>query len=192
MSPARAWRPTVVARLARTLGLTKTPDRGVQRTVLAGLAVWRSMPGCISQNQDSRVRPLRPAVQDEGGHRPPSSSRNERASVQAWSAVEPSATQAPKWRLAAYERCGKYSLKALLASAFGPNSPRRAYIPEHLSPQPRQQRPGWQARHSRRRRQVRPNPSLKGSANGMPPGPVRRYCVHFRKPGPGAMPSSPP
>ena len=38
---------------------------------------------------------------------------------------------------------------------------------------------------------VRPNPSLKRSANGRPPGPVWRYAVHFRQPGPGVLPSSP-
>ena len=38
---------------------------------------------------------------------------------------------------------------------------------------------------------VRHNPSLKRSANGRPPGPVWRYAVHFRQPGPGVLPSSP-
>jgi hypothetical protein len=38
---------------------------------------------------------------------------------------------------------------------------------------------------------VTPNPSLKRSANGRPPGPVWRYGVHFRQPGPGVLPSSP-
>ena len=38
---------------------------------------------------------------------------------------------------------------------------------------------------------VRPNPSLKRSANGRPPGPVWRYAVHFRQPGPGVLPLSP-
>jgi hypothetical protein len=33
--------------------------------------------------------------------------------------------------------------------------------------------------------------SLKRSANGRPPGPVWRYAVHFRQPGPGVLPSSP-
>ena len=36
-----------------------------------------------------------------------------------------------------------------------------------------------------------PNPSLKRSANGRPPGPVWRYSVHFHQPGPGVLPSSP-
>jgi hypothetical protein len=38
---------------------------------------------------------------------------------------------------------------------------------------------------------VLPNPSLKRSANSRPPGPVWRYAVHFRQPGPGVLPSSP-
>ena len=39
--------------------------------------------------------------------------------------------------------------------------------------------------------QLRPNPSLKRSANGRPPGPGPRYGVHFLSPGPGVLPSSP-
>ena len=40
-------------------------------------------------------------------------------------------------------------------------------------------------------RAVRPNQSLKRSANGMPPGPGLRYSVYFLSPGPGVIPSSP-
>ena len=39
--------------------------------------------------------------------------------------------------------------------------------------------------------QAWPNHSLKRSANGRPPGPVWRYAVHFRQPGPGVLPLSP-
>ena len=39
--------------------------------------------------------------------------------------------------------------------------------------------------------QAWPNHSLKRSANGRPPGPVWRYALHYRHPGPGALPSSP-
>ena len=39
---------------------------------------------------------------------------------------------------------------------------------------------------------LRPNPSLKGSTNGGPPGPAWRYAVHFRQAGPGVPPSAPP
>ena len=37
----------------------------------------------------------------------------------------------------------------------------------------------------------RPNPSLKRSANGRPPGPGWWYAVHFHQPGPGVLPLSP-
>ena len=45
--------------------------------------------------------------------------------------------------------------------------------------------------HANRNRDDDANPSLKRSANGRPPGPVWRYAVHFRQPGPGVLPSSP-
>jgi hypothetical protein len=38
---------------------------------------------------------------------------------------------------------------------------------------------------------VRPNPSLKRSANGRPPGPGLWHTVHSHSPGPGVLPSAP-
>jgi hypothetical protein len=38
---------------------------------------------------------------------------------------------------------------------------------------------------------VLPNPSLKRSTNGRPPGPGRWYAVHFHRPGPGVLPLAP-
>ena len=38
-------------------------------------------------------------------------------------------------------------------------------------------------RQARSRQRARPNPSLKRSANGRPPGPAWRYAVHFPSPG---------
>jgi hypothetical protein len=38
---------------------------------------------------------------------------------------------------------------------------------------------------------VTPNPSLKRSANGRPPGPGLGYAVHYPSPGPGVLPLSP-
>jgi hypothetical protein len=40
-------------------------------------------------------------------------------------------------------------------------------------------------------RRVRPNPSLKPSPNGGPPGPGHRYGVHCLWPGPGVPPLGP-
>jgi hypothetical protein len=42
-----------------------------------------------------------------------------------------------------------------------------------------------------KRSTLMPNPSLKRSANGRPPGPGRWYSVHFHRPGPGGLPLSP-
>jgi hypothetical protein len=36
-----------------------------------------------------------------------------------------------------------------------------------------------------------PNPLLKRSTNGRPPGPGLRYAVHFLSPGPGVLPLAP-
>ncbi|CAD5373030.1 hypothetical protein RA210_U280005 [Rubrivivax sp. A210] len=40
-------------------------------------------------------------------------------------------------------------------------------------------------------RNARPNPSLKRSTNGRPPGPGLWHTVHFHSPGPGVLPSAP-
>ena len=40
-------------------------------------------------------------------------------------------------------------------------------------------------------RDALPNPSLKRSANGRPPGPIWKYAVHFRQPRPGVLPAPP-
>ena len=50
---------------------------------------------------------------------------------------------------------------------------------------------GMQNHPCGKRRARMPNPSLKRSANGRPPGPGRWYSVHFHRPGPGVLPSSP-
>ena len=50
----------------------------------------------------------------------------------------------------------------------------------------------WQAHRWHACGSALPNPSLKGSANGMPPGPASRYGVHFLPAGPGVMPLAPP
>ena len=50
----------------------------------------------------------------------------------------------------------------------------------------------WQAQRRRASGAALPNPSLKGSTNGVPPGPASRYGVHFLPAGPGVMPLAPP
>jgi len=53
------------------------------------------------------------------------------------------------------------------------------------------QRPAFGLSRNTERGRAEPNPSLKRSANGRPPGPGRWYAVHFHRPGPGVLPSSP-
>ena len=65
----------------------------------------------------------------------------------------------------------RYSAKVLLSEC-----PFANYLPKS--------RPGVRTRT--------PNPSLKGSTNGGPPGPAWRYAVYFRQSGPGVPPSAPP
>ncbi len=45
--------------------------------------------------------------------------------------------------------------------------------------------------HGDQQHSTTPNPSLKRSPNGTPPGPGHRYGVHFLWPGPGVMPQGP-
>ena len=53
------------------------------------------------------------------------------------------------------------------------------------------QLPQWHTTHLPVTAPVMPNPLFKPSPNGGPPGPVWRYAVHFRQPGPGVPPSVP-
>ena len=50
---------------------------------------------------------------------------------------------------------------------------------------------GMKNHPSGKRRARMPNPSLKRSANGRPPGPATGYGVHFPVAGPGVLPLSP-
>ena len=90
------------------------------------------------------------------------------------------------------------ALRSCSASAIALSHPRHS--PKTRSPT---QRPrAWRARSSNqaqfcrasapypRPRAARPNPSLKWSANGLPPGPGRGK-LHSPPPGPGGKPSSP-
>ena len=80
------------------------------------------------------------------------------------------------------------------ARGWSSGLPRSGGVPPLLSRQPRRGIVrGTSPGKTRCCRSVRAqhNPSLKRSANGRPPGPVWRYAVHFRQPGPGVLPSPP-
>jgi hypothetical protein len=58
--------------------------------------------------------------------------------------------------------------------------------------QPVQARSAEQGSSAFGHQNLRPNHSVEARPNGNAPGPVWRYAVHFRQPGPGASPSVPP
>ena len=99
--------------------------------------------------------------------------------------------------------CSSTRLQPGSSPCCTPLSPRRspqlggAIRPRRLRTLGPQGRPALKLPHHPEQRHqappppVKPNPSLKRSANGRPPGPVWRYAVHFRQPGPGVLPLSP-
>ena len=84
--------------------------------------------------------------------------------------------------------------RASHSEPLGRSASRSGGVPPLLCRQPRRGgcRGGLSEKtNSPRIARVRHNPSLKRSANGRPPGPVWRYAVHFRQPGPGVLPLAP-
>jgi hypothetical protein len=84
-------------------------------------------------------------------------------------------------------------LRASLREALRCCVPRGGGVPPPLRYLPRRGCPvahGQNARRARAAQRERPNPSVKRSANGGPPGP-RGFQVHFPPRGPGVPPSSP-
>ena len=69
---------------------------------------------------------------------------------------------------------------------------RNSQTPQRVRSQPRREptvAPESMTTH--RASPVRPNPSFKPSTNSVARGPGWRYAVHFHRPGPGVLPSSP-
>ena len=178
-SASRAWRPTVGAGLTRTLGHAEMPTQQPPRAsaplgahVIGPDAVpWprpprlnRASRGLNSQSVVGASRRLNSQVLVG------TSRRFKSQSV----AVVAAASQLALWRsvssaniMAAPTRRSRPWSSAVVASL------KFSLGLHHGSP------PAW------------PNPSLKRSANGRPPGPGRRYVVHCRLPGPCVLPSSP-
>ena len=198
-SPARAWRPTVVARLARTLGCTK-PMTAPLLTV-RGLRGSGTVLTCqLSAAQERGGWTLRANSGNQPGHaRLP---RRQRRRIEAPACFrkvnrrDVRAQHRALWPQASTPGNGFHS-GCVIARRKAPcrthGVARRRGVPRLLSPQrgaaanvPRQQRHAFH-----RGARVQPNPSFKPSPNGGPPGPGNRYGVHFLSPGPGVPPSVP-
>jgi hypothetical protein len=208
LSQARAWRPAVVARLARTLGITKfstqcchgecafqrtrdcrnadTLRTGYQltkrRARLSGVESRRFEAQFASNHR--RQREDNPTIiysarrRDEGVQE--SVCMLSRASAQ---------TRMPQEN-AAFAVCFARRMapcKAIKVSAA--DAGYRDCSCRMASRQPESCPCKFRCGHGLRA--VMPNTSLKRSANGRPPGPGRWYAVHFHQPGPGVLPLSP-
>ena len=179
-SPARAWRPAVVARLARTLGhrtccvrysAAKTkrmqhaslrPALTCQESEQLGSSVLRApnakVTGQALGRQRFAARCVACVPDFEGQLVEPAAIGSALPSLSLVSgggrtAPEPGANPS---------RMGKVFMPSLRSIMC-------AFVPVPL----------W------------PNPSLKRSANGRPPSPGWWYAVHFHQPGLGVLPSSP-
>ena len=184
-SPPGRWRPTVGYRLPRTLGLTRNtwlalaaPRTATCSPVLIGGPA--SAAHGMGAEAPSSVRSKSPG--EAGRVKSPSKSSASREPLAALDARFQSQFVGPPPRGAVWLR------PAWLVAAGIP-------LPRPSAPEFAPSAVLWPARWSTRAASpspVRPNPSLKGSANGRPPGPGRRYAVHCLRPGPGVLPSSPP
>ena len=192
-SPARAWRPAVGARLARTLGIAMRGRWCTSRVSACrrGLNSHEAAePRGIARPQVHRRAEKRSAETSEWRRNPAAANGNEMeppCHIGPAHCVGSSQVQ-PVFRAAA----GDVAVAA--DGGGGLNAPhtwvssaeREATVARHAEPQ------GLLYRQRASSTPALPNPSLKGSTNGMPPGPGWRYAVHFRHPGPGVMPLAPP
>jgi hypothetical protein len=208
-SPARAWRPAVVARLARTLG-----SAGEALQCSSRVSAIRREP---NSRDAAKPRTADPSRQQTGRrsfvghgreveHRKRSTRQAQRDSPGSV-AVHGKEDAMPLWpfvRLCLAGNNGFRSVRRVAAASFGwPICCRRWRRLEHVARHRLRRGAGspcdtppaitapWPAQRQRGPSAALPNPSLKRSANGRPPGPGRRYAVHFRQPGPGGLPLSP-
>ena len=215
-SPARAWRPAVVARLARTLGIRKSAEQRSRRKCACRRA--SNNHNAAEPRITSRRRlPVRSDF-SRGTHNEFGQHRHEQrpianeklatatagnfcsaqlAIVAVANRIENSITNANDCR----RRPEVRTQKPLWESAMQ-GAERHAAIPacaadaefRDCSCRGAEREAESLARsiHSvDRRHALMPNPSFKRSANGRPPAPGRRYAVHFRHPGASVLPLSP-
>ena len=208
-SQSGPWRPAVVARLARTLGSTKDtvryPNRkcACRRELNSPEGLSRETAGasrCLHQNKWSpnkaRSRPLyaTAAFIKRGAKAGSGTPRRKRHG-----------TAVPDRTTVCVGSTGFQSVRraaAVSSVIVGPSECRgglNAWCPAVCSAEREASVVGHaksqvpcQAHRSRSWYAVLPNPSLKGSTNGRPPGPGPRYGVHFLSPGPGILPLVPP
>ena len=208
-SPARAWRPTAGARLARTLGSTQ---RQAVRHPSRVSACRRELNNHdAAEPRDYRLPAVRPPQQmvSEQSRIGASlcqvthhgvQSRRGRWESQAgrlgaavphrtsglrgkhWTSISSSGRRGQQGQV--FPRPVVRRLK--YAASYGQQRGAGSFCAG-----PHEIAGPWQAHRLWPFRAALPNPSLKRSPNGGPPGPGRWYGVHFHQPGPGVPPLVP-
>jgi hypothetical protein len=177
-SLARAWRPAVVARLARTLGRTSVRTRGARCNVkrcirfvlFIGAAVRFVQCSAVPCRAERDVK-HRFSIVSTLRHRMGSDERR-RGRIQH---REGKASQF------VVPRYARNAVRSAVLGALRPRSKRWSFYAAAA----------WSFRAVGQCPGVRPNTSFKRSANGRPPGPGLGYAVHCPSPGPGVLPLSP-
>ena len=194
--PARAWRPAVVARLARTLGPATMPHASIAanldgqhgRTSVATFATARTS----DSTAEYLCKPEVKANTDSGASFVSAEARQGTWQVPA---VVPHGRDESKLHGMATAARAQSRLKAARHRARHPRHKSRflyarcpcaAWLAPRLS-----KRLNSRGTSIAPLRHAGPNPSFKPSTNGVPRGPGRRYAVHFRHPGPRVTPLAP-
>jgi hypothetical protein len=193
-SAPRPRRPAAPARLARTLGITNRHFRssGDPSSRVLSSPCPRSGaldPPCQNQRKRPRACPaqtwtlrLNAAC---GATRTAAVHRDEKPTSSGWFGTNNNA----KYSSASKPRAGASLGQKMHESSVHPHRgpwglPASSSAPKLATPNQAQPSKG-------RTEAVLPNPSLKWSANGTPPGPGCGHAVHCPHPGPGAAPLSP-
>ena len=175
-SPARAWRPAVVARLARTLGsaLHAMPHSS---KVSACRRELKSTSAAQPRTHEHRGRRCTAPQTVESGTKFVSRLNVGNANLQRQRVQRLALKRHKDWSTPCSTAAPSYV--GGRTAALSPTSLKKAG--------PRQ--PGGQRQGSAGA--ALPNPSLKLSPNGRPRGPGLRYPSHLRSPGPSVLPSVP-
>jgi hypothetical protein len=207
-SPARAWRPAVVTRLARTLGLAESNLQcarrisafGVNKTATKGYPPRRtssmqpvrlaiSIANRPRVNPDLSTQVLKPARKPQG-----SRSNEPQAQLEAPALLLPSTNLlgSSLRRVSSAVRSPTSNETSTGTISQGRDEEVSKIVATTFSSRLGTSSKSSSAVHRQSlRRAARPNHSLKRSANGRPPGPGWWYAVHFHQPGPGVLPLSP-
>ena len=188
--PARAWRPTVGARLAPTLGSaigsSAPPSNEVRlrRELQQPRGRAGEVAACAEQRAGNGRKVSRPS-RLLGQHR---WRVNTSKGIEALRGTVCGSLQLR--RLSCSGSAAMAAIVPSLATGGGSGGQQQASVSVRL---PRRTVAGGHAvvPGNVSINTALPNPSLKRSATGRPPAPGRWYAVHFHRPGAGVLPSAP-